>query len=81
MTIHWKAVEQYFTAFTQFVILEHLSILDFGNVRNERIEETPVDQVREKWLTGESCRFFVFQWQRSAINREYFNSFQNTEAP
>ena len=36
MTIHWKAVEQYFTVvlivfqFTQFVILEHLSILDLA---------------------------------------------------
>ena len=37
MTIHWKAVEQYFTAvlfvffnFTQFVIFENLSILDLA---------------------------------------------------
>ena len=37
MTIHWKAVEQYFTAvlfvffnFTQCVILENLSILDLA---------------------------------------------------
>ena len=31
MTIHWKAVEQYFTVFfnfTRFVILDNLSILD-----------------------------------------------------
>ena len=34
MTIHWKAVEQYFTVllfdFTQFVILENLSVLDLA---------------------------------------------------
>ena len=34
MTIHWKAIEQYFTVcffdFTQFVILENLSILDLA---------------------------------------------------
>ena len=35
MTIHWKAVEQHFTVvlffnFTQFVILENLSILDLA---------------------------------------------------
>ena len=35
MTIHWKAVEQYFTVvlifnFTKFVILENLSILDLA---------------------------------------------------
>ena len=34
MTIHWKAVEQYFTVvlfvFTQFVILDNLSIYDLA---------------------------------------------------
>ena len=35
MTIHWKAIEQYFTVvlffnFTQFVILQNLSILDLA---------------------------------------------------
>ena len=34
MTIHWKALEQYFTVllfvFTQFVILENLSVLDLA---------------------------------------------------
>ena len=34
MTIHWKAVEQYFTAvlffFPKFVILENLSVLDLA---------------------------------------------------
>ena len=36
MTIHWKAVEQYFTVvlsvfkFTQFVILENLSVMDLA---------------------------------------------------
>ena len=39
MTIHWKAVEQYFTVvlfvfnFTQSVIFENLSILDLALLR------------------------------------------------
>ena len=43
MTIHWKAVEQYFTVvlfglqFYQFVILENV-ILGLGTVRSERVK-------------------------------------------
>ena len=37
MTIHWKAVEQYFTVnFTQFVVLELSTIRSYSDVAGDR---------------------------------------------
>ena len=43
MTIHWKAVEQYFTVVLfvfQFVILDNFINFVLGTVRSERVKDT-----------------------------------------
>ena len=54
MTIHWKAVEQYFTVvlfgfnFPQFVILENLSVLDLALAVSERVYNNTVSPLLER---------------------------------
>ena len=62
MTIHWKAVEQYFTGvlcfdFTQFIILEKLSFLDLALLGVKGLIRTGI---RIKFITGRWCSPLTF---------------------
>ena len=59
MTIHWKAVEQYFTValfnFNQFVILENLLVLDLA-----------LSGVKE-WIVYLIWELSVQVWEKTAL--------------